>query len=200
MDVSRSNRLDREHEVRIEPLPRDEWSAEAVAAIGVLPAVMQPQPGQTINSLAVLARHPKLAEAYLRFSLYLRFDATLSDRVRELIILRTAWIRGGRYELARHGRIATRIGFTADELRRIPVGSAAPGWAPVEALLLRAVEELCEHYRVTDGTWEALVGEYSEQQLMDIVVTVGAYEMMAMAFNTFGVEPEADLPPFPPGP
>ncbi len=33
---------------------------------------------------------------------------------------------------------------------------------------------------------------------MDIVVTVGAYDMMAMAFNAFGVQPEADMPPFPP--
>jgi alkylhydroperoxidase family enzyme len=166
--------------------------------MGILPAAMQPQPGQTINSLSVLARHPALAEAYLRFSLYLRFEATLSDRVRELLILRTAWIRGGRYELARHGRIARGIGFTVDELGRIPAGAAAPGWDPIEATLLRAVEELCQHFRVSDGTWAALATHFSEQQLMDIVVTVGAYDMMAMAFNSFGVEPEPDLPPFPP--
>jgi 4-carboxymuconolactone decarboxylase len=184
---------------RLGPLPREEWTEEAEAAIGILPAHMQPPPGETINSLSVLARHPALAEAYLRFSLYLRFEATLGDRVRELLILRTAWLRSGRYELARHGRIATRIGFTDEELGRIPEGSAAPGWAPEEALLLRAVEELCEHFQITDATWAALGERYSEPQLMDIVMTVGAYDMLAMAFNTFGVEPEADLPPFPPG-
>ncbi len=118
------------HPERIPPIPQEEWSEEAAAAIGVVPEVMRPAPGTTINSFGVLAHHPKLAAAYLRFSLYLRFDATLADRQRELLVLRTAWLRGGAYELGRHGRIARRIGFTDDELRRIPDGSAAPGWGP----------------------------------------------------------------------
>jgi alkylhydroperoxidase family enzyme len=187
-----------DHGVRLPPLPSAEWTPEAQAAMAILPELMQPQPGQTINSLSTLARHPKLAEAYLRFSLYLRFEATLDDRTRELLILRTAWLRGGRYEVARHGRIATRIGFSDDELRRITEGSSAAGWSTDESVLLRAVEELCRDHVVGDATWAELAERWSEQELMDIVVTVGAYDMMSMAFNTFGVEPEADLPPFPP--
>ena len=188
----------RSRTARLTPLDRADWSAEAIAAIDILPPHMQPPPGETINSLSVLARHPKLARAFLEFSLYLRFDATLDDRTRELLILRTAWIRGGRYELARHGRIARRIGFTDDELRSITIGSTADGWPPLEALLLRAVEELCADYTLTGDTWVELAGTFEEQQVMDIVMTVGAYDMLAMAFNTFGVEPEGDLPPFPP--
>jgi alkylhydroperoxidase family enzyme len=189
-----------EHEARIPPLPRSEWTDAAVEAMAILPPQMQPRPGQTINSLSVLARHPSLAAAYLRFSLYLRFEATLSDRVRELLILRTAWLRGGQYELARHGRIATRIGFTDDELRRIPHGSAADGWQPDDEVLLRTVEELCADYQVGEDTWHELNIRFSEQEVMDIVFTVGAYDMLAMVFNTFGLEPEADLGPFPPAP
>lgn len=186
------------HPERIAPIPQEEWSAEAAAAIGVVPEAMLPAPGTTINSFGVLARHPKLAEAYLRFSLYLRFEATLTDRERELLVLRTAWLRDGAYELARHGRIARRIGLTDDELRRIPEGSAAPGWDRQDALLLRVVEELCADHRLSDGTWAELLAGRTEQQVMDVVVTVGAYDMMSMAFNSFGVQPEPDMPPFPP--
>jgi hypothetical protein len=36
-----------------------------------------------------------------------------------------------------------------------------------------------------------LAGELDDQQLMDVVFTVGAYEVLAMAFRSFGVELDA---------
>ncbi len=46
---------------------------------------------------------------------------------------------------------------------------------------------------VSDATWETLAGDLDEQQLMDLVFTVGAYEVLAMAFRSFGVELDDDL-------
>ncbi len=46
---------------------------------------------------------------------------------------------------------------------------------------------------LSDETWSELAKELDEQQLMDLVFTVGAYEALAMAFLTFGVELDADL-------
>ena len=46
---------------------------------------------------------------------------------------------------------------------------------------------------MADGTWQVLAGELDEQQLMDLVFTVGAYDVLAMAFRSFGVELDADL-------
>ena len=185
------------HPVRIEPLPRDAWTDEAVEAMNVLPDEMQPGPDETIHSLSVLAHHPDAAAAVLTLTLYLRFRSTLSDRERELLILRTVWLRGAEYELTRHARNALRYGFTREELQRIAVGSAAPEWDPAEALLLRAAEELCRDTHISDATWNALSERYSRQQLMDIAFTVGTYEMLAMAFNSFGLQPEPGFPPFP---
>jgi 4-carboxymuconolactone decarboxylase len=186
-----------DHPVRIAPLAQQEWSQAAVAAMSVLPPEMAPPPGAEINVLGVLAHHPDLAEAILTFSLYLRFRSTLSDRQRELAILRTALLRGAEYELLRHTRLARRYGFTDDELLAVADGSGAPGWSVEEALLLRAAEELCEAYRVSDATWVALTQHYSRQQIMDILFVVGTYDMYAMAYNSMGIQPEGNLPPFP---
>ena len=46
---------------------------------------------------------------------------------------------------------------------------------------------------VSDATWKALAAELDEQQLMDLVFTVGAYEILALAFRSFGVELDDDL-------
>jgi hypothetical protein len=46
---------------------------------------------------------------------------------------------------------------------------------------------------VSDATWSALAEELDEQQMMDLVFTVGAYEVLAMALRSFGVVLDADL-------
>ena len=47
--------------------------------------------------------------------------------------------------------------------------------------------------RLSDDTWATLAAELDTQQLMDVVFTVGAYDLLAMAFRTFDVELDDDL-------
>jgi alkylhydroperoxidase family enzyme len=185
------------HAPRIVPLSEEEWSEEAVDAIGILPPEMLPQPGTMINSLSVLAISPGVAKADLGLSLYLRFGSTLTPRITEVLVLRTAWLRGAEYELLRHARKARREGWSEEDLARIAEGSAAEGWDPVEAALLRAVEEIHEDYSVSDATWVELAERFSDKELLDILFTIGTYTMHAVVFNSIGLEPEADLAPFP---
>jgi hypothetical protein len=49
--------------------------------------------------------------------------------------------------------------------------------------------------RVSDATWRVLAASFEVEQLMDLVFTVGCYDLLAMAFNSFGVELDDDLPP-----
>lgn len=56
--------------------------------------------------------------------------------------------------------------------------------------MLDAVDELDEESRISDATWAALCEHFDERQRMDLVFTIGGYGLMAMAYNTFGIEPE----------
>ncbi len=49
----------------------------------------------------------------------------------------------------------------------------------------------------TDATWQGLAEHYDTQQLIDLVFTVGQYNMVSMALNTLGVQLEAGSPGFP---
>ena len=48
---------------------------------------------------------------------------------------------------------------------------------------------------MSDVTWSALAETFDDQQLMDLVFTVGAYDLLAMAFRSFGIELDQDLAP-----
>jgi hypothetical protein len=50
-----------------------------------------------------------------------------------------------------------------------------------------------EDARIGNETWAILAAELDEQQLMDLVFTVGVYEVFAMALRTFAVPLDDDL-------
>lgn len=187
---------------RITPLPPQEWPAEMQEALAALlpPDPRHPLPGRRkdrpkgLNVLGTLARHPALTRAYHTFNGHVLFATTLSPRQRELLILRVAAVRRAAYEWAQHVILGRDAGLDDDEIARVAQGPDAPGWSPLDQALLRATDELIADARIADATWQALARDLDEQQLMDVVFTVGAYEVLAMAFRTFGIELDPDLP------
>ena len=173
--------------MRLPPLPEDEWDDETRAALAVLLPARRLNPLGAGDALAALARHPDLTRAFLTFGKHVMMDSTLPPRVRELAILRVARRRDCSYEWTHHARIAAKAGLTAAEIEGAGRGEAA---GALEKAVLVAVDELDGDSEVSDGTWAALGEHLDERQRMDLVFTVGAYCLMAMAFNTFGVEPE----------
>jgi alkylhydroperoxidase family enzyme len=113
---------------------------------------------------------------------------TLAPRDRELLILRTGWNCRAAYEWGQHVAVARSVGVTDDEITRITEGPDADGWAPGDALLVRAADELHRDQALSDATYADLAQHYDERQMLDIVFTVGQYHLVSMALNTFGVE------------
>ena len=186
---------------RIRPLPPADWPAAMREALAALrpPEPRHPLPERGgdrpkgLNVLGTLARHPALARAFHTFNGHVLFASTLSARQRELLVLRVAAVREAEYEWAQHAVLAAAAGLGAGEVAGIAEGPGAPGWSPLERAMLAAVDELVAEATIADGTWEVLSRELDEQQLMDLVFTVGAYDLLAMAFRSFQVELDDDL-------
>ena len=124
------------------------------------------------------------------------FSSSLPARDRELLILRIGWLCYSKYEWSWHARGAKDGGLLSDdEINRIMEGPDAERWDPFDAILLRAVDELYTDTFITDETWNALTERYNTHQIMDLVFTVGNYNMLAMALNSFGVQLEEGLKP-----
>ena len=186
---------------RIPPLPPGEWPPEMGDALAALrpPNPRHPFPSRQegrpkgLNLLGTLAQHPELARAYHTFTGYVLFASTLSPRQRELLVLRVAAVRGSEYEWAQHAVLAGDAEMTDDEVARIAAGPDDPGWPVVDGAMVRAVDELIGGGAITDATWTVLAGELDNQQLMDLIFTVGAYEVLALALRSLDVQLDDDL-------
>jgi alkylhydroperoxidase family enzyme len=153
------------------------------------------EPGRPkgLNVLGTLAHYPTLAQAYHTFNGHVLFGTSLSPRQRELLVLRVAAVRQAAYEWRQHVVLAGDAGITPEEVEWIAEGPTAPAWSPIDRAMVSAVDELLDDALVADATWEVLAAELDVEQLMDLVFTVGAYDLLAMAFRSFGVQLDDDL-------
>ena len=173
--------------MRLTPLPADQWDDEVQLALkGMLPRDRQ-NPEGAGTALSTLVRHPDLTKAYLGFNVYLLFRSTLPARLREVAVLRVAHRRNCAYEWEHHVEMAKAEGLTDADVEAIRNGGAND---ELDRLVVTATDELEDESNLTDETWTALGEHLNERQRMDFVFTVGAYGMLAMAFNTFGVQLE----------
>jgi 4-carboxymuconolactone decarboxylase len=191
---------------RIPPLPKDEWSDEAVAALRAAFGdrgadrllAGGPDTPRVPNVLTTLMRHPGLTGPLLVYNAVLLSAPTLAPRLRELMILRVAWRTRSPYEWAQHVRLAqTSCGITPEEVESIGPdsdgGADAGTWTPLEADLLAATDQLLDRYRIDDATWARLAEQLDERQLMEVTFVVGTYTCLAMVFNSCGIELDPDL-------
>jgi len=175
--------------MRLTPLPAEEWDEEVQHALrGMLPRDRR-NPEGAGTALSTLVRHPDLTKAFLGFNVYLLFSSSLPARIREVAILRIAHRRNCTYEWEHHVELARAEGLTDSDIEGVRRGDPADA---VDRLVVSAVDELDDKSNLTDATWSALGEHLSDRQRMDFVFTVGAYGMLAMAFNTFGVQLEQE--------
>jgi alkylhydroperoxidase family enzyme len=170
---------------RIPPLPeaeRDEVARELMSQVGVAR-------GQEMNIFATLVRHPRLFRRWLPFGGVL-LTGKIPFRDRELLILRTAVRCRSPYEWAQHVRLAREAGLVDAELERVKAGPEADGWAPFDAVLVRAADELHDDARLSDATWAALAERYDDRQLIEVPMLVGQYHAVAYSLNSLGVQVE----------
>ena len=180
---------------RIEPLPIQAYPKEMHTAMSSLrpidsrhqPLTTQGRP-KPRNLLGVLARLPALARAYFTFSGHLLHSTTLSTRQRELLVMRVAAVRRCESEWAQHVFLAEDAGLSDEEISRIAHGPDASLWSELEAAMLCAADELLLDGTISEPTWYVLSKELGDQQLLDLILTVGGYDTSAKVFEALQME------------
>ncbi|MDH6247741.1 carboxymuconolactone decarboxylase family protein [Mycobacterium sp. OTB74] len=186
---------------RIDPLPPKEFSAEFRTAMTALrPPNPRHQPLPTkdrpkaLNTLGTLAHHPDLARAYFTFNGHLLLGTTLTERQRELVVLRVAAVRQSSYEWYQHLFVARDAGISDEEAGRVAYGPESPLWSEFESALLRSVDEMIVDGGISAATWQVLATEFDTRQLLDLVFTAGGYDILARLFKSFELTMDDDIP------
>ncbi|MEW9854311.1 carboxymuconolactone decarboxylase family protein [Novosphingobium sp. M1R2S20] len=176
---------------RYAPLKLDEISAEGQEQVDEIRSAFSIPEDRPFPDVSLITlRHPGMFKGQMVLGIELAARGTIPARERELAILRIALLAGAPFEWCEHVDIGKAFGVTPEEIERVIQGSEAKGWTEHEAALLRAVEELIADHCMSDGTWDTLAKTYSEKQMLEVPMLVGAYLMTALQQNSLKIQPK----------
>lgn len=127
--------------------------------------------------------------------------AAFDLRTREIVIDRVTARCGCEYEWGVHvTAYADKAGLHQDQVYSIVHGTGRdPCWSPRDAAVLDMVDELHDTGRVSDPTWNTLVGHFDEAQLLELLVLTGWYHAISFLANGARTEREPWAARFPAG-
>ncbi|MDB5843676.1 MAG: Carboxymuconolactone decarboxylase [Polaromonas sp.] len=128
----------------------------------------------------VLLNSPPLAHGWEQMLSAVRNRSSLPAELRELVILRVAVINRAPYEFAAHVPHALKAGMPQcriDKLREVMVDEAA--FSVLELAIVRLTDTMTRDIEVPDSVFDAVRVHFNEQQTIDLVATVAAYNMVS---------------------
>ena len=168
--------------------PEDQQFYDAIAA----------SRGSVRGPYGVLLHSPAAAARVAHTGTYVRFDLDLPESLKETVIITTAREIKNQYEFAAHARLARQAGVSEDTIQAIAQGTAPQGLAGDEEMLVRYVQELLRHHKISAATYNAVQERFGIQKTVDITVLVGHYLLVGQILAAFEVElPEGVQPEIP---
>lgn len=143
------------------------------------------------NLVRATLNNPDMHRGFASLAGRVHSTSHLSQRLRELVVLRTVANLGAEYEWANHVVGARSIGITDDEIRHLREGRL-DSFSPSERCAIDfalAVEDRA----VGEATWQQAREHFSPVELLDLVLLVGFYGMASRLVMALGVELDKGL-------
>jgi len=138
-----------------------------------------------------------MAHAQMNFRPLVRLGSSilseqkLNGKLRELAILHVAMQSGARYEWIQHVPIAKAVGATDEQIEALERGDAdAPAFNAQEGLVLRFTAEVVRDVRASDAVMAEMTTHFTPQEIVELILAIGFYMMMARLMETTGVDLE----------
>ena len=165
---------------RIAPLPVDRWAPGLLEGAN---AIVGGTLRADANVYSTIANSPELFTAWLHLGSHLLRRSTLPARERELVILRSTALASGVYPFTQHDRIGREVGLSPADVQAALDGPDSSKWQTTDRQLLLGVDELMVNNVIGDTTWQALCGDWTLQQRLDLIATAAFYRLAAWMLN-----------------
>jgi 4-carboxymuconolactone decarboxylase len=134
---------------------------------------------------------PELSKRSRPLNRYLRFEAGLGDRVRELAILTTARELDSQFEWAAHEQEALRQGIAPELIDAIRFRRALDGIDALDAI----GREIFGARKVSSATYARALAEFGHRKLIDLVALMGNYAATAALLAAFDMQLDPSTEP-----
>jgi 4-carboxymuconolactone decarboxylase len=147
-----------------------------------------------LNIFRMLANADSAFVPYLRFGRAILAEMELDPVLRELGILLVAARTEAEYEWIQHEAIALELGATAAQVAAIRDGELGSAAFDDDALAVLAfTAQLIERPRPDDDCFAALAARLPHRQIVELILAVGSYQMLAHAMTALDIDLDPPL-------
>ncbi len=156
------------------------------------------QRGGVPHLFQAMAHSPEAARRVGAVGSYLRYDAALPPRLREVVILAVAGRWDCAYERRHHRGLGEQLGISPAALAALDAGELPADLPPLETAAAAYALALSREGRADAAAVARLREALGEQGLVELTVLVGYYTLLALFLNGLAVDLDPDPAHLPP--
>ena len=142
----------------------------------------------------MLLHAPPIAQGWIGMYDAVRWNSTLSGRIREMVICRIAAINGASYEWNAHAPIALQEGMTQSQLDALPAWEGSPLFDATERAALAYCDAMTKLVHVPDDVAKSVRDLFPPRQLVELTVTIAGYNCVSRVLEALEIKGSDPLP------
>ena len=144
-----------------------------------------------IGPYSLLAHMPEMAQRLEALRLYLRDEASLSQKLQELVMISVAREMGCAFIWYAHAAPAKQAGVRADVVDDIRERREPKNLDPEEQTVVNFTRELLRDRKVSPATFDAATKRFGQRGTMTLTNLIACYAVLAYNMNTYELEAPA---------
>jgi alkylhydroperoxidase family enzyme len=147
--------------------------------------------GRLINIYRLMLHSPRLANAWFELNQAVRYGTEIDGQCRELAVIRVAILNDVEYVQHAHGpAYALKEGLTPEQVAAIGEWQSSKLFTENQRALLDYTDAMTRDIDVPDAVFAALKKHFSERQVVELTMLIGAYNMLTRFLKALQVDPE----------
>ena len=144
------------------------------------------------EAFRVVANNPGVARVAFSQLLQLLENNKFDTRLRELMIMRIAWVTGSAYEWTQHWRVATTARLPPDVILAVRDWRNSDQLTAADKAILAATDECLAGKSISDDVWTEVTKHVTEPgQQVEFIMAMGNWMSFSMLFRNLRI-PLAD--------
>src|ERR1700730_13660834 len=168
---------------RIPPVTRDAVAQQEQAAYDAFAASRGSEP--KAGPYSIIAHMPEMAQRLEALRTYIRKEASLSQKLQELVMLTVAREMTCGFIWYAHAAAARQAGVRDDVVDNIRENRALTNLAPDEEIAVKFAREVLRNRKVDRATFDAATAQFGQRGVMTLTNLIACYAVLAYNMNTY---------------
>ena len=165
----------------------DRMNTTWVAWADSVPFQSKLEDGRLIGPFNPILFSPAISSSFLDFQETEQENTSLSQRVRQVVILAVGAVWKANYELYAHSAAARKAGISEDAIRTLAAGGLPDDLSDEEKIAQRYARQLSAEHHVDAALYSAAERVFGQRGLVEIAYLTGAYHTVCALLNAFEI-------------